>query len=131
MPPRTALVLDDNRVLRNLLTEFLEEKGYQVVSYPDPCLFLDAYGGKVEAADIDCFELILTDNMMPCMNGLDFLDKIKCIGCQIPDRHKAVISGNWSNEDLERARQAGYRIFHKPCHIDDIHGWIDEIRKSA
>ncbi len=131
MPPQKALVLDDNHVLRNLLTVFLEEKGFQVVSYSNPCLFLDAHGGQVQAANIDFFDVILTDNMMPCMNGLDFLDTIKCMGCRISERHMAVISGTWSNEDLERAKQNGYQIFHKPCHIDEIHGWIDEIRERA
>ncbi len=130
MTEQTALVIDDEEFICTLLTEILAEKQVHVTSFPDPISYFSAKKNNLLLQD-DCFDFIITDNMMPGMTGLEFLERIKEMGCVVPDQHKAVISGNWTNEDLEKARELGCRVFYKPCPIREIHSWIEEVRERA
>ncbi|MDA3902499.1 MAG: response regulator [Desulfuromusa sp.] len=127
MSQKTALVLDDDRSLRTLLTAILEEKQFQVTAFADPLLYLDTLGRGHNEKTCPGFDIVLTDSQMPGMTGLEFLEKIRSTGCQIPAHRKAIISGDWQKQDLEQARSSGFRIFHKPCPIDQIYAWLDEV----
>lgn len=63
------LVVDDEAINRELLQDFLEEKGYDIIT---------ASGGKEALVKIkENPDLVLLDIMMPDMNGLQVLEKIK------------------------------------------------------
>ncbi|MBN1957112.1 MAG: response regulator, partial [Desulfuromonadales bacterium] len=69
------------------------------------------------------FDMILTDNQMPGMTGLEFLDWIKQNNCPLPHHRKAIISGLWRDKELKTAQSLGCHIFHKPAPIETIHSW--------
>ena len=54
----TVLVIDDEKIVRDVITQRLHQEGHQVLSYADAAPALEA----VDFADID---LILMDLMMP------------------------------------------------------------------
>jgi DNA-binding response OmpR family regulator len=63
------LVVDDEVLARKLLKDFLESKGYDVIT---------ASGGKEALEKIRKGpDIVLLDIMMPDMNGMEVLDKIK------------------------------------------------------
>ena len=63
------LVVDDEALARKLLKDFLESKGYDVIT---------ANGGKEALEKIRKGpDIVLLDIMMPDMNGMEVLDKIK------------------------------------------------------
>ncbi len=63
------LVVDDEAMARKLLKDFLEVKGYDVIT---------ASGGKEALEKIkEEPDIVLLDIMMPDMNGMEVLDKIK------------------------------------------------------
>ena len=63
------LVVDDEAMARKLLKDFLEVKGYDVIT---------ANGGKEALEKIRKGpDIVLLDIMMPDMNGMEVLDKIK------------------------------------------------------
>ena len=63
------LVVDDEAMARKLLKDFLEVKGYDVIT---------ASGGKEALEKIkEGPDIVLLDIMMPDMNGMEVLDKIK------------------------------------------------------
>jgi len=63
------LVVDDEALARKLLKDFLEVKGYDVIT---------ASGGKEALEKIkEGPDIVLLDIMMPDMNGMEVLDKIK------------------------------------------------------
>lgn len=64
------LVVDDDLEMCRLLSLFLEKNGYQVTSAGDALQALDA----LERERID---FVITDLMMPMMDGLAFLDSIR------------------------------------------------------
>ena len=70
MDAETILVVDDNREIVYSISELLKYEGYQVVK---------AYDGMeaLEALEREKIDLILLDVMMPKMNGLSALMKLR------------------------------------------------------
>jgi two-component system chemotaxis response regulator CheY len=67
-----ALVLDDSRAMRGILSKILVRIGFDVVQAGDGREGLEVMGR--ERADI---KLILADWNMPVMNGLDFVKALR------------------------------------------------------
>jgi DNA-binding NtrC family response regulator len=68
---RTVLLVEDERLLRGLMCEFLERAGYNVLScaHPDEGIAASLrYPGRID--------LLLTDVVMPGMNGREMANRI-------------------------------------------------------
>lgn len=65
-----ALVIDDSRAMRTILTRIMEQLGFEVVAAGDGKEALDA----VEAIKPD---VCLIDWNMPVMNGLEFIVEVR------------------------------------------------------
>ncbi|MDD1514004.1 response regulator transcription factor [Priestia megaterium] len=70
MSERTILIVDDEAEIRNLMSIYLKNEGYQVVDVPDAATAMD----MLKKQKID---LIILDVMMPGMNGIDTCLKIR------------------------------------------------------
>lgn len=126
MAAKKALVLDDDRINRQFMKDLLEEKQLEVSAFPNPHCVLELWEQIKLTGKCPDFDLILTDNRMPGMTGLEFLARIKEQGCDLPEHRKAVISGTWTEEELHQAQKLGCRVFQKPSSIESIFSWIDE-----
>ena len=97
----TILVCDDERDIVSALEIYLTAEGYRV---------LKAYNGK-EALSVAAREdvhLILMDIMMPVMDGLEAVQRIRAL--DRPDAKTVPIiamTANAFSEDVERSRKAG------------------------
>ena len=131
MCKKIAAIFDDNEDYRALLEAILEQGGFKVTSFADPCFFMNQAKGtfchidKRCQSDTPCFDVLLTDNQMPGMTGVEFLERLKKKNCKINDNRKAIFSGNWSSGYLNRAGSLGCKIFYKPTPIEDIQAWLD------
>jgi len=76
-PKRTILCVDDDERSLSVRKVTLETRGYRVLTSADPESALDI----VRAGGID---LIITDLMMPKMNGAEFISRAKQIVPNIP-----------------------------------------------
>jgi CheY-like chemotaxis protein len=125
MYPRIALVLEDNQECRSLLTEILNDKHLQVRAYSDPGNYLTTrFEGSCQQA-CPCLGFIMTDNHMPGLSGLEFLENLEISGCKMPKERKAIFSGDWTPEERGRAGLLGCRVFNKPYDVTEIWAWID------
>jgi DNA-binding response OmpR family regulator len=70
MSERTILIVDDEAEIRNIMSIYLKNEGYQVVDVPDAETAMD----MLKKQKID---LIILDVMMPGMNGIDACLKIR------------------------------------------------------
>ncbi|MBF0778558.1 response regulator transcription factor [Streptococcus cuniculi] len=70
------LVVEDDATINQVICEFLKEHGYQVTSVMDG-------GEALERFAKDNFDLIILDIMLPTVNGLDVLKKIR-LHSQVP-----------------------------------------------
>ena len=102
----TILVVDDEPVIRDLCARILK----------DYCI-LQAENGQeaLQILDHEKVDLILVDVMMPVMNGLDLLQKIKG---QDPEQLVIVMTGYADKDIILRALKAHADDFiHKPINL--------------
>ena len=128
MKPKKALVFDDNEMLLTLLTEILTDQQFEVTAFPDPISFITQQEKTCHQKSEPCLDVLLTDNMMPGMTGLEFLERLKGFGCKLADQRKAIISRNLPADGLSRAQKIGSKVFHKPLQINEIIQWLANMK---
>jgi hypothetical protein len=67
---------------------------------------------------------------MPKMTGLEFVRQQSVRGCKGIMKHKAVMSGSWSAEELRLAKSLGCKIFYKPMDIQELMDWLKECEQT-
>src|SRR6476469_7062705 len=68
--PHRILIVDDEEIVMVALRETLVRAGYQVATAPN-------HIPALEALKNEPFSVVISDQQMPKMNGLDFLAKVK------------------------------------------------------
>jgi CheY-like chemotaxis protein len=108
-----VLVVDDERVIADTLAIILNQAGYNASA---------VYSGTaaVEQAKSIKPNLVISDVIMPDMNGIDAAIKIRA---SVPSCKILLFSGQAATADLlENARQHGheFEILAKPVHPQDL-----------
>lgn len=119
-----ALVFDDDAMILSLLSMIFEGRGYEVFTFPHPALCQVCRCGRGQA----CADIVISDVMMPCHTGLEFVENQIVKGCKA--RHIALMSGDWSEADLQKARELGCQVFHKPFQISEINQWLEACEQN-
>lgn len=130
MPPKTALLFEDNDFYREVLTEILYEQNFQVLGYTDPNAFLSTKADCCSAGNKPCADVMITDNQMPGMTGLEFLEHVRARGCRLPNACKAITSGNWDQQERDQAIASGCKVFHKPTSLEELSAWLDQVTSA-
>jgi DNA-binding NtrC family response regulator len=106
-----VLVVDDDGKTRDILCAFLNYKGYQVYQASDSLEALHV----VDQHDID---LVITDFMMPKMNGIELINRLKAL---LPDIVVIVCSAYRTSDMTASLLKAGAFIcLDKPFDLEDI-----------
>lgn len=116
----TILIVDDDVNLLDTLSDILEDKGFDVVTASDGPT-------AIEEVKKRHFDLALIDVLMPGMNGVETLRKIKAVD---PEITVMIITGHTAIEGLvSEALLAGADgVLYKPLDIDSI---VEMISKHA
>src|ERR1700744_3474801 len=85
--PATILLIDDNAIQAATRQAILRRAGYFVIAVLNPERALEQFSNNEYPAPID---LILTDHIMPGMNGDEFVRRLRVIDPKLP---VLVISG--------------------------------------
>jgi len=102
---KAVLVVDDDPNSLKLLAIKLTQEGYRVIT---------AQSGKeaLEAIKLEKPGLVLLDIMMPEMDGIETLKRIKALGPDIP---VAMVTAVWDEQEAKKALKAGaYEYITKP-----------------
>jgi CheY-like chemotaxis protein len=115
---KKILYVDDQEDMRIVVRSVLEENGFQVECASDGQEALEKIGSHH-------YPLIITDNQMPRLSGVNFVQKLR------EQRYPAKIialSGNipYKNGDALRRLQVD-RIIHKPCNIAELLRAVDQL----
>ena len=117
------LIVEDDKELSLLFQKVLEKSGYQVKSASDGAQAL-------EVLDREYIDLIISDIMMPVMDGLETAEKIRKSGRE--DAGTVIIiamSANAFYDDIERSIKAGMNThIAKPI---DAHELVNIIARQA
>ena len=111
------LVVDDDPVIRDLVSQVLAAAGYHVLSAQDG---LEA----METIADDCPDLIITDVNMPVIDGGTLVGIMRA---REETKHAPVL-GITALTDLRRANDAYFTdVIHKPFDIDDLVRTVDRL----
>lgn len=105
------LVLEDDRELNRTVCAFLKENGYDAVG----CLHADS---AYDAMYSDVFDLIISDIMMPDIDGFEFAKSVRNLDKEIP------ILFMTARDDIS-SKQRGFRVgvddyMVKPVDLDEL-----------
>ena len=110
--PATILLIDDNAVQAATRQTILKRVGYFVIAVLSPQRALEQFRNNEFPAPID---LVITDHMMPGMNGDEFVRELRKFSPEVP---VLVISGLAEAEDLYDGLDINFRL--KPLLPDNL-----------
>ncbi|MEO7311533.1 MAG: sigma-54 dependent transcriptional regulator [Chitinophagaceae bacterium] len=113
------LIIDDERAIRNTLSEILQHEGYKAET---------AENGEegLRRFSAESFDVVLCDIKMPKMDGIEFLEKAKAVN---PDVPIIMISGHGNIETaVEAVKKGAYDFISKP---PDLNRMLITIRNAT
>ena len=115
-----VLVVDDEEIIRNLLTDVLRDEGCKVTAVIN--------GAKaVDRVKEEIFDIVFSDVHMPVMNGAETVKAIK----EIRAETVIVMMDSYPDHLLAQAKEAGaITCIHKPFNIKDVVDIIERIRNK-
>ena len=111
------LLAEDDAVMREYLTRALEKSGYSVSA-------VDRGTAALPLLEQDTFDLLLTDIVMPEMDGIELAQKASEM---VPDLRVMFITGFAAvalNADSTAPKHA--KVLSKPVHLRDL---VNEVQK--
>jgi CheY-like chemotaxis protein len=116
-----VLYVDDDQALVNTLSRIIKRYGYRCTAYDDPDAALRAFTNSPHS-----FDAVLTDYMMPVMNGVTLARRLREIRPEIPI---GVVSG--FGVDVASAEQAGIDVrIAKPVSIEVLTQALQRMLRS-
>jgi DNA-binding NtrC family response regulator len=121
--PATLLLIDDNAIQAATRQTILKRAGYFVIVTLNPERALDQLRSGELTAPID---LVITDHIMPGMNGLEFVAHVRDFA---PDMPVLVISGLAEAEEEYSHLNVSFRL--KPLLPDHLISTVNELLTAA
>ncbi|PLY03468.1 MAG: hypothetical protein C0623_01410 [Desulfuromonas sp.] len=120
-------LIEDEESLRETLSMFLEEFGFEVFAYPSLSEFQEPdIDGDCRSAEESV--LFLLDHNLPGERGLDYIAKRLSDGrCQCGGKCMAIMSGGLRAAEAERAEELGCYVFEKPVLFADLEEWLESL----
>ena len=123
------VLLEDNEMLRTMLSGVLADRGHEVFSFSNPARCpLQVLQECRCNANQTCTDISLSDLEMPNMNGLRFIENQKKKNCKC--QNVVLMSGRWTEHELKRAQELGCETLEKPFPLDELIEWLDEVERS-
>jgi len=107
----SILIIDDERAIRNTLSEILQHEGYKIDV---------AENGEegFEKFKKNSYDVVLCDIKMPKMDGIEFLEKSREVN---PDVPLIMISGHGNIETaVEAVKKGAYDYISKPPDLNRL-----------
>ena len=124
-----VLIFDDQEEIRQALWSLFDIRKYEIFTFPHPgACPLSAEKVCPCPKEQACSDIILTDLNMPFKIGLDFIEEQIKKGCKC--KHIALMSGDFTDEDISKSKLLGIKTFTKPFHLSEIINWINQIERD-
>lgn len=116
----TALVVDDNDLVADVMAKLLMELGFEVEFTTSSAVAMDMLVRRP-------VDLLLSDIKMPHMDGTELASIAK-------KRHpflQVLLMSGYSENQVHRAQDLGYRVLEKPFTIDRLKAAIEEVMRNS
>lgn len=100
---KKVLIVDDDPMIRNLVQAILEGEGYSVSAFDDGPKAVEALDNEPRPIKLD---FVILDVMMPGMNGLDVLTRMK-LHSHTQDLPVIMLTGEDKAEDIMNGYSVG------------------------
>jgi len=118
------LIVDDEIPILDMLQQRLRQVGYRITTRADSTTALETF-----QAEPDKFDLVITDNTMPCMQGAELAERLGHIRANVP---VILITGLNQLPTFAGSRFASRRaILRKPLDFVDLSHRLREFLESA
>ena len=118
---KKILLVEDTATLRMLGKTILTREGAEVVDVENGQLALDAYSKQ-------SFDLIITDIMMPIMDGYELTETLRSWGATLPII--GVTGATVGNEADNLLAKGADRVMPKPLNLDQLETALKEIEAN-
>ena len=116
----TILLVEDEANLRYLARQYLEKQGYKVIEAADGAVAM-----QIAVAHEKVIHLLLTDVIMPGMNGRELAQRI----CEIRPNVKVLYMSGYTENVIGHngMLDAGVRLLQKPFNLRDLKSKVREV----
>jgi CheY-like chemotaxis protein len=116
--PGCVLIVDDELVIRSLLSELLSEDGFTVATAEDGKRGLE----YVNSGHVD---LVISDVHMPIMSGSELVTHLRKIDPHLP----VIVLNSVPGSDLPKNMAGGVTAFlNKPFNLQELRQTISDVR---
>lgn len=119
-----ALVVEDNDLSRELLTEFLKDFGFTVEGACDGAEGVQRFS----ESDPFYYDVVLMDMQMPCMDGDDATRAIRAMNRSDANVPIIAQTADALHDGSRRAQAAGMTaLVRKPINIQELHRLLSKL----
>ncbi|MBE0596377.1 MAG: response regulator [Desulfuromonadales bacterium] len=123
-----TLIVEDEPAVRTLLALSAQIRGHEVLTFPGPT-FCPLAIAKSCSLQVACSDILISDQMMPDMTGLEFLALLQEKHC--PVRNKALVTAACSEQIRKKAEELGAIVIPKPFTVTAICDWLEECERKV
>lgn len=117
--PHRLLLIEDSQEILAALAKFFQKKKYEVVTAAD-----GLNGLKLIKDDVDGFDLVITDLVMPDVSGVGIISILKE---KYPETPVVAITG-WGPQPQALAIEANAdHVLEKPFDIKELEGLVKDL----
>ena len=118
---KKILIVDDEEEIRAELAGYLRDKGYEVEEAADGLEALE----KFEASPADA---VIGDMKMPRCPGDELTRRLRAVD---PDLPVIILTGHYTNADVESARKAGATaVLKKPARLSELRRLLEHLTEA-
>ncbi len=117
--PACVLLAEDDFELRRLLIRGLRKDGYDIVEVASGAELVHRLGLNLQEPErVEAVDLIIMDIRMPGWSGLEVLEALRSIGCQIP----VIVMTAFGDDETHRTalRLGAASVLDKPLDPDHL-----------
>ncbi|TMQ16198.1 MAG: response regulator [Candidatus Rokuibacteriota bacterium] len=113
--PRRLLLIDDEAMVRTMLTDVLESFGYRVDA-------AESGEAALERFHAGQYDAVITDLVMPGMNGLEAAERLREFDSVVP---VILLTGSAGASAVHEARRAGLKVVYKPVSLSGLKAVVE------
>lgn len=124
------MIIEDEMCIRESLQWFLEDSGYEVIARDSPfdCM---VYTGGQSTTNVSCSDVLIIDQHLPDMKGLDFVEQLVERGFKGIMQNILLMSGDATSIDATKAERLGIKVVQKPVAFEYLENWLTSLEQVA